>query len=120
MLIQIFSIKDPQNMGKTPRDIGLEVEGNSWHHVKDHRKVQEKKSMWSQNFINEQFLRNISEPITPEYITRSFVNHALNNTKTSRTWMETNQTKLPDDPILYPGKMDHVTCISFRVGPFRS
>lgn len=108
-------MKDPQNMGKLPSDIGIEVEENSWKNVKDHKKVQSTKSAWSETFLNGTFLGTIQE-VTPSSLTEAFVRHAITNTKISRIWMEENQQKLPDDAIKYPGKMDHITCLSFKIG----
>lgn len=59
------------------------------------------------------------DPPTPKEVTDRLVNHCITVTKTSRDYMENNQGKrLPEDYIEFPGKMDHTTCLCFRVGRF--
>lgn len=55
--------------------------------------------------------------VTPKSVTRALIKHALKMTSNTRTFMEQNPRKRqPEDQRNYPGKMDHTTCISFRVG----
>ena len=58
---------------------------------------------------------------TPESIVNKLMEYSIQTTESSRKWMETNQGKrLPCNYKLYPGKMDHTTCLVFGVGPFDS
>lgn len=54
---------------------------------------------------------------SPQLITSSLLRHALENTYASRDFMIRNPTsRLPSNYRRYPGKMDHTTCLTFRVG----
>jgi len=59
---------------------------------------------------------------SPKTIGTKLLKHSINVTKKSRIYLEQNPTKRePSDHSLYPGKMDHTTCLTFRVcgyGPF--
>jgi hypothetical protein len=59
------------------------------------------------------------EPPTPKDVTDRLVNHCIEVTKKSREYMENNQgRRLPEDYVEFPGKMDHTSCLCFRVGRF--
>jgi len=36
-------------------------------------------------------------------------------TSKGRSWMEEKRAVVPTDPVEYPGKMDHTTCLAFKV-----
>jgi len=56
------------------------------------------------------------EGISPRTVTQALIKHAIKVTRATRTFMETNPTqRQPEDLLSYPGKMDHTTCVSFRV-----
>ena len=53
----------------------------------------------------------------PASVLKRIIDHCSSRTYESRKWMETNRgKKLPSDYSKYPGKMDHTTCVVFRVG----
>eukprot|EP01095_Lingulamoeba_sp_RSL-Kostka_P000267 TRINITY_DN1040_c1_g2_i1.p1 TRINITY_DN1040_c1_g2~~TRINITY_DN1040_c1_g2_i1.p1 ORF type:complete len:528 (-),score=160.83 TRINITY_DN1040_c1_g2_i1:166-1749(-) len=55
--------------------------------------------------------------LTPEFITKKLIEHCVLVNTSATNWMCSNTgKKLPQDYQLYPGKMDHTTCISFKVG----
>eukprot|EP01105_Mastigella_eilhardi_P014685 TRINITY_DN333_c3_g1_i2.p1 TRINITY_DN333_c3_g1~~TRINITY_DN333_c3_g1_i2.p1 ORF type:complete len:818 (-),score=172.71 TRINITY_DN333_c3_g1_i2:49-2502(-) len=50
-------------------------------------------------------------------LTNAVLDHCVEITQTSRVYMESNpKAKQPNDPVAFPGKLDHATCVSFRVG----
>jgi hypothetical protein len=56
-----------------------------------------------------------TKPYTPKNITNSFINHTMSLTQRLRTTMEESKERPPDNPREMPGKLDHVTCVSFAV-----
>jgi len=56
---------------------------------------------------------------TPKLITNRLLKYCMDLTASSREYMEQNPfVALSHDYNKYPGKMDHATCIAFRVGIF--
>jgi len=61
-------------------------------------------------------LSKIPNP-SPHEFTNALIEHCRKLTITTRQFMEGNPEKgLPKDYVLYPGKVDHTTCIAFKVG----
>ncbi|KAH3767670.1 cyclophilin B [Pelomyxa schiedti] len=59
----------------------------------------------------------LSNDVTPTSVANSVLEYCQICTQESRDWMEKNpDKKLPVDYKLYPGKMDHTTCIVIQVG----
>ncbi|GAM17930.1 hypothetical protein SAMD00019534_011050 [Acytostelium subglobosum LB1] len=107
---------DPSHLGKTPADMSKEfnLSGAKWADV-DLSKAVQAKTAFTTNFL-ETMLQGIT---SPSEITHKLINHCWDTTQTSRNFMETMSGKrLPQDFVKYPGKMDHTTCICFRVGQF--
>lgn len=100
---------DPKMGGKTPKEIGLE--GDSWDKVTGNQ-VDDKIHDWSINLVN----KLIVKPATAASISRSFIQHATELTFPHRTFMETNIGKAPPNMEQYPGKLDHVTSLSYKIG----
>jgi hypothetical protein len=56
-------------------------------------------------------------PRSPSMFTRKLIRHCINITRSSREFMENHpDKKLPPDYKRYPGKLDHSTCVAFKVG----
>lgn len=52
-----------------------------------------------------------------QVVTESVINYALSTTSKLRSWMEDNPgRRQPKEAELYPGKLDHTTCLSVRIG----
>eukprot|EP01120_Amphizonella_sp_Union-15-10_P009396 TRINITY_DN3542_c0_g1_i2.p1 TRINITY_DN3542_c0_g1~~TRINITY_DN3542_c0_g1_i2.p1 ORF type:complete len:403 (+),score=81.80 TRINITY_DN3542_c0_g1_i2:97-1305(+) len=104
---------DPQTLGKSPRELGVDCD--DWKEV-DSAIATEKK----QSFECAKLLEIIGENeslITPKLITRRLLNHCMTTTSSGREFMEQNPNcALEHDYHKYPGKMDHTTCVGFRVG----
>ena len=59
----------------------------------------------------------VPTPPTPKEVAELLLDYCTRVTLSSRTFMEANPSlKLPSDYKLYPGKMDHTTCVVVRVG----
>ncbi|EFA81250.1 protein phosphatase 2C-related protein [Heterostelium album PN500] len=108
---------DPQQLGLKPLDLGIDAE--SWDiagqqfAAETDRIKNEYRTQWLSDHFNDE------KSLTPSYITNYLLKHCVDTTQTSRDFMEQNTTKkLPCDYKLYPGKMDHNTCICFRVERF--
>jgi len=57
--------------------------------------------------------------LSPERITNKIMHHCIQVTGRGREWMEQNpKEKLPNDYVQYPGKMDHATVVTIKIGNF--
>jgi len=72
------------------------------------------------NFMLSKLKELINEfPESPKEITQKLIDHCMNVTQPSREYMEQNPTSiLVDNYELYPGKMDHATCVSVKIGRY--
>jgi len=65
------------------------------------------------------YLRDMIDMIdkTPYDITRKLIEHSYQLTSKSRDFMEENPSSAePRNYIKFPGKMDHCSCITYRIG----
>jgi serine/threonine protein phosphatase PrpC len=105
---------NPQVLGKLPSDLGLTAPNNEWKNV----------PLDESNRIKTRFqldtlaaLLNQNKEKTPFFFTHSLIQHCFKTTLKARDFMEKNPAKVePNNPVEYPGKMDHATCVAFRVG----
>jgi len=108
---------DPQTLGKVPRAIGLDQD--DWDSV-DIAIGTKAKTKYMCNLIKSLIVDpTMGNTMTPKLITKQIITYCLNLTAPSREFMEQNPfAALASDYEKYPGKMDHTTCIVFRVGLF--
>lgn len=112
---------DPQQLGIKPNELGIDEE--SWDKAaisfpidSENAKNEYRKRWLNQHFCSDQ---NTLNQLEPTFISNTLLKHCLDTTQSSRDFMETNTSKkLPSDYSLYPGKMDHNTCLCFKVGNF--
>jgi len=128
---------DPQVLGKLPKDAGPQYENvDNWRGFGTEKEAQVCKDQFMKRFlINELILGGESderlrakvfsppkseEPyVSPTPITGRIMKHCMSVTGSGREWMEQNpKEKLPNDYVLYPGKMDHATAVVVRVAQF--
>eukprot|EP01114_Cavostelium_apophysatum_P008242 TRINITY_DN2059_c0_g3_i1.p1 TRINITY_DN2059_c0_g3~~TRINITY_DN2059_c0_g3_i1.p1 ORF type:complete len:703 (+),score=132.40 TRINITY_DN2059_c0_g3_i1:1461-3569(+) len=118
---------DPQQMGVLPRKLMSNLPVETWaelEKIKDDeikKKIERCKENSSKEFINKLIGGSASLTLenrtTPFNIACRLTEHVLNLTKPSRSFMEDNpDKKLPADYLKYPGKLDHSTCVSFKIG----
>eukprot|EP01103_Thecamoeba_quadrilineata_P019206 TRINITY_DN7678_c0_g1_i1.p1 TRINITY_DN7678_c0_g1~~TRINITY_DN7678_c0_g1_i1.p1 ORF type:complete len:1533 (-),score=269.53 TRINITY_DN7678_c0_g1_i1:227-4825(-) len=112
---------DPEQMGKTPRDLGLGFD--DWEILSDEAYAEEAeifKSQWRLRYMLQE-IAGKNGVINPSNLTNSLVEHAISTTQKGRQWMESEVNKglqLPPSYVQFPGKMDHSTCVSFLVGKY--
>jgi len=107
---------DPQTLGKSPSD--LSVDGDNWEEV-DVAAGTKAKTQYMCNLLKKFILDENNETLTPKLITKRVINYCLDLTAPSREHMEQNPfIALANDYRKYPGKMDHTTCVAFKVGIF--
>lgn len=115
---------DPEGVGKLPKDLGIHTDVNSWQSLeKDpqlYKKAEKKKMQW----ITDQMSKIITSgntPLEPSTITQKLTSHCHALTQSSRDFMRDHpHQKLPHDMLKYPGKLDHTTCVAFKVGAIQT
>jgi hypothetical protein len=51
-----------------------------------------------------------------QLVVEKLLSHAVSNTQISRAWLENpNNSKLPENLIEFPGKLDHASCLCVRI-----
>eukprot|EP01121_Diplochlamys_sp_Union-15-3_P014403 TRINITY_DN4586_c0_g1_i1.p1 TRINITY_DN4586_c0_g1~~TRINITY_DN4586_c0_g1_i1.p1 ORF type:complete len:604 (-),score=86.68 TRINITY_DN4586_c0_g1_i1:60-1823(-) len=117
---------DPENNGLTPLEALREAE---YTETLSERETQEAQSwatldpVTSQSYKNSyrshkltKLINGIKPPITPRIVTKNIIDYCTRNTQSVREYMELNpNTRYPNDHKLYPGMMEHSTCITFQV-----
>ena len=104
---------DARHLGKLPLDIpGLEEYPNDWAEVPSAATPVVERNLQST------VRAIIGDRTDPAGIVTSLVQHCLDTTRSSRTWMLENPgRRLPRDYKLFPGKMDHTTCLCVQIVP---
>jgi hypothetical protein len=119
---------DPQLLGFSPSHINL-GNSDSWHDAErdDPSQVDAYKNLFRcyyakkllSDVLQQSRMGEVGEAAgvphlaSPRLLTERLEHHAAQLTQTSRDFMEQNQfSRLPDDYLLYPGKMDHAACLS--------
>jgi len=106
---------DPQFLGKLPSDFGLAATDNKWDQLTSDVKLCEEVKNRAMVEAFQGQIRNVK--MTPKHLTRALTSYAYNITSKSREFMELYPNKKQSDSYLaYPGKMDHATAITLRVG----
>jgi len=103
---------DPKLLGRTPKEVGLDIE---WDAINKDTPVEvdEKIGLWTHNFMNSL----LKKPINCNSIQRVLLEHSVKTTVSTRQFFQDCPgKKLPNDYALYPGKMDHTTCLAFKIG----
>merc|ERR1712137_516510 len=102
----------PSLLGVSPRELKLDF--NTWEEAAEIINVEEVAQHYRMDYL-QRLIADIE--FTPSAIVKRVMEHCDEITKNGREWMETNRgKKLPRDYKAYPGKMDHTTCVVFRVG----
>ncbi|PRP80887.1 protein phosphatase 2C-related protein [Planoprotostelium fungivorum] len=129
---------DPQTLGKVPADLGPKFSSvQDWNDIESLDEVQNLKTQYMLKLLSEDLIcggqqehklrtkvfsiptQQEEELMSPNSITTRIIQFCLSMTGNGREWMEQNpREKLPNDYIKYPGKMDHATCVTMKVGRF--
>lgn len=106
---------DPRQLGFLPNDLGLSLTNNSWDQFKDFipPEVEDKLHKWIEGHIN----KLIQKPISPQTIVKDLIQYSVKTTEPIRKFITSNPGKrVPNDYKLFPGKLDHTTCVCVKVG----
>eukprot|EP01125_Pyxidicula_operculata_P019782 TRINITY_DN7201_c0_g1_i1.p1 TRINITY_DN7201_c0_g1~~TRINITY_DN7201_c0_g1_i1.p1 ORF type:complete len:1378 (+),score=270.87 TRINITY_DN7201_c0_g1_i1:58-4191(+) len=110
---------DPETLGLTPGELTPDVTqkkvySSDWDNLPV-KEVELLKSRYACKKVQERLRR--CKDYTPQGFANSLVNYATEVTKATRDFMEANpQSAEPADYKAYPGKMDHTTCIAYKIG----
>ena len=108
----VYDNIDPLYQGIPPRDCGLDAD--QWD--EDDALHLEVRSTWIRRCIRDRFILRDGAPQSPAVICEVLQKFVLDLTESSREFHRTQPNKkLPRDFKLYPGKMDHSTCICIRI-----
>lgn len=108
---------DPQQLGMSPREFGLQYDDWKEAEAAWPQPTQEAKSRHMLSTMTQLFLSK-RQPVTPLLITQSLLEHAQKVTDVTRRFMEDNpDTRQPRNYQMYPGKLDHTTCVSVQARP---
>ncbi|KAL6066075.1 TipA [Balamuthia mandrillaris] len=110
---------DPQNLGITPGHLGLKY--STWEEAEkqDLRLADETKNQFRIQYLNDiiKKAKRKGSPLTPAQLAAQVTYHAYALTQSSRQFIENNShARLPEDYTLYPGKMDHTSCVAIFAG----
>jgi len=107
---------DPVTLGKTPKSLGLDGETHADWKTVDKTKRNVAKDRFMTDLV-QQLIMECPYP-TPVLITKRVIRYVRQITESSRVFMEQNpQAGMANLSYTeYPGKMDHTTCIAFKVG----
>mmetsp|Transcript_46605 Transcript_46605/g.117355 ORF Transcript_46605/g.117355 Transcript_46605/m.117355 type:complete len:817 (-) Transcript_46605:7-2457(-) len=102
---------DPQTLGKSPDELGLLC--TKWEDLPA-EEANVRRQRWATDFMQKMLGQTRPEP---ESFTNVLVEHSLQVNQRSRKFMlDYPSRRLPSDFKEFPGKMDHTTCMAFRVG----
>lgn len=124
---------DAESLGVDPGEFTKDFDGMTWSQAEaaDKSLAEEIKSAFYEArlemLLNDQYVKEARERVgsqdfvpsqlTPKDIVNLVLDYCVRVTTSSRDFMENNPgLKLPSDYKLYPGKMDHTTCVAVRVG----
>lgn len=101
---------DPEFLGLYPREIG--GEGETWEALPESVR-RDLKARFMQ-LKGQEILKGVKDE--PSAIVDRLISYSLNVTEHSRQWMQSHPgEKQPEAGREFPGKMDHTTCIAYRV-----
>jgi len=101
---------DPQQLGVNARDAGLDVD--NWSDA-NAEAAEQARSSYRVKLLGD-IIRAVSR--SPEHIVPEVLKHCLKTNQNAVKWMQEHKGKrLPFDYKSYPGKMDHTTCVCFKI-----
>eukprot|EP01114_Cavostelium_apophysatum_P006009 TRINITY_DN171_c1_g2_i1.p1 TRINITY_DN171_c1_g2~~TRINITY_DN171_c1_g2_i1.p1 ORF type:complete len:915 (+),score=253.68 TRINITY_DN171_c1_g2_i1:218-2962(+) len=106
---------DPEVAGKTPSEVGISVPDDNWNTIKDFPTDTQKEAVYNWSIGCVQNLLN--RPVTAKSISRELLSYSKQISSKTRDFYENHpKEKPPPDYTLYPGKLDHSTCVTVKVG----
>lgn len=128
---------DPSHLGYLPRD--FDIDADAWSKVPDFEKAEDVKNKYRISLLKKIIFGELDSParkitksflsdsisdddIMPDPITivNNLLAHCVETCSAATNWMISNpKGRLPKDYRLYPGKMDHTTCLCVKVGELK-
>uniref|UniRef100_A0A6B2L221 PPM-type phosphatase domain-containing protein n=1 Tax=Arcella intermedia TaxID=1963864 RepID=A0A6B2L221_9EUKA len=109
----IYDNLDPEHLGMDPRSVSKEYDYDSWDDMPNILVKQAKEDYVVAQI--EKFIES-SETKSPQEITKKLILNSFMVTERSRTYMENHPNEAePKSYKAFPGKMDHVTCITIKI-----
>eukprot|EP00026_Physarum_polycephalum_P008264 Phypoly_transcript_08345.p1 GENE.Phypoly_transcript_08345~~Phypoly_transcript_08345.p1 ORF type:complete len:424 (+),score=60.08 Phypoly_transcript_08345:205-1476(+) len=117
----VYDNLDPEHLGKLPKDLPKDyyLSADTWEELEPMKAMYAKNTYMVEKL--SQMLRESEDSptikVTPKEAVDVLIKHCVTLTQKSRDFSENNKDKrLPQNFQEYPGKMDHTTCLCFRVG----
>lgn len=120
----LYNPQDPELVGTSLESLGVNM---LWSELDKHKGkpiYEEVEKIKMQELVKNMKIVLLANPLstlTPQIVVNKLIEHCENTTKRSRDFMETKPGQpLPKDYVAYPGKLDHTTCLAFRVTKIKS
>jgi len=121
---------DPQQLGVQPPETNSKAKIESWEDAEkvDPERVESFKNSFRKGWLEDTFSKQLlikerenkssrKLKLDVKTVADVLAQHCVTTTKASRDFMEQNpKLKLPPDFKMYPGKLDHATCVCLCVG----
>eukprot|EP01126_Amoeba_proteus_P006652 TRINITY_DN12320_c0_g1_i4.p1 TRINITY_DN12320_c0_g1~~TRINITY_DN12320_c0_g1_i4.p1 ORF type:complete len:265 (-),score=62.99 TRINITY_DN12320_c0_g1_i4:227-1021(-) len=107
---------DPEVHGMKPPELGLDFD--DWNNVDDEILASTKSQFASKllSRLYKQVKKQNDGFMTMEMLSEAIVQYCFDQTQLAKEFMEQFPNKhLPSDYSLFPGKLDHITCVCVRV-----
>lgn len=109
-------------LGKSPKDFKINAENWGVAEKSFPDETEDAKNYYRKYLLEQLITAEISkknDQFGPKDVCEQLISHCLQITTSGRNFLQENPSKrLPDDHKLYPGKMDHSTCVVVKVGHF--
>lgn len=104
---------DPVTIGKDPKDLGLSFE--SWKDISKDL-INRARAEYMCDTLNN--LIKSCPQVTPTLVSRKIIEHVTNVIENGKQFLEQNPdgVLVGTDYKVFPGKMDHSTCVCMKVG----
>jgi len=108
---------DPQQLGIYPLEFNIEASTWEEAEMKYPNETSLAKTNFATQLIGERILYDQSICSNPQIVTQKVLEYVSTITKDAREFMQNHPNdKQPRNIAQYPGKMDHTTCVTIRVG----
>lgn len=113
---------DPELMGKTPHEISsylkneeisMTIDQFQWDNLEPHI-VDRLKQEYSTSML-EKILSEIEHPPNSRKVTKALVNYCIKQTRNLREFYDQVKKQSSVDYKLFPGRLDHATCLAFQI-----
>lgn len=108
---------DPFELGEDPETLSPEFAGLTWEQAaaRSPAKLEEERCRYACAKLESIVACAGETPPTPESLCAKLIAYCADVTSSTREYFATNSERLPDDYKTYPGKVDHTTCLVYKV-----